>query len=1601
MEKLQQQLAKAEDYDFYKADELFCKLDLETFDDLQRSELMAFLPTILSEERFVLFERLLKLLQTIPYSQSYARRSYRAPQSVKLHSTRLMKFILWLKNHPAYDFYAVFEHNAKEGYASGVWQFVTKDKEPIMLRELFTYELALRLNAREARAEQYVRDILWKNGAHPLYTRELIRGILMSEHEEMHQLLANVLIAAKNQEGVRQVIAESIDEGSLKAQLTFMNVILEHDLLRFSSIVRAVDVWFGLGYDVSNRRQLQYVLETSYAALQDETIIEQLLESDSNLDIFIALWCIACRDINGVFDRTDALLTRADYVQQTMLYTLYNMEMTRPVYDVVSARMLQTDNLTTFMFGIRCVIRSFPYTYCYKDDDERKLVDNFFTEHPWLANDASTWLQKVQQMRAAFRGETYEVNSTPFTFLHATFERVSLFKLELLLALHVNDERHVRALATAVTKMSVNCRDYFYFFAPACLGDYDLLMPALKDRSATIRLDVVKKLQTLPIPFEQLKSYIPSLLALKSGEMRVAVIEMLKKRPLDEMESFAIELLQSKKEPVRLRTLELLVELKDQLAPRDWSSYIECPSEKEKGYLQLFEQQKTSFLDEPLEPLHYIMEPETDVYFTFKDFAEYDFKLLAEKLMALRALIEEHAEVAYTQRGYEQTVLIGERLTLAESTPEAPGSIDQLPLAEVWCDWLMTCELSVDDVYCYLYLKEISRNFYWGRRNLSQKCLALLNTYLPEERQDLLENLFDEAPYEQQVSTIMHYLVGDGDAPLQTTLHEHLESVAFDYVAFCSGMLRDLVVSCADVDLGMKDKDTPYTLLDISFFSAAFSEMGFYAHTMKPVTQYFYTASLYFERVEDYFNHIPLASILLAVANDMLTIDHLRRIVCMKKFAYMLELRAETVDLIDWYSCSEEVYEMIHALQTYVIEEELARGELEAKTTYLVSHIRKVPGIDYFIRLLKALGEEKLSRQWTYGVHTRKDSLSTLLERVELSEEDMGEESFAKLDAAGFTAERLIEAMFYNTTLIPFISRYIDWEGLEDVAWYFIAHTSEYNSDFEKAKIMEYSAIPATDFQRGAFDRAWFMTARTRLTAEQFDIVYNAAKYASSGSNHRRAQLYARATLGELDAEALRAEICDKRNKDKLRAYSLLPATMDEAKERYLFFQQFLKESRAFGAQRRASEAEAVEMAIFNLAQQAANGNTTQFMWQMEQERYRELEKWFTPQEIDDVQLYLVYEEQKVDVRIMKNGKALKSVPKKIAKQPDVLELLAAKKELTEQARRMRQQLERAMCEETVFDAQIVHSLLENPLFETLLRELIWCQNDKFYAIRDKQFVALDGSVVQVAGELQIAHPAHFYAAGNWRSWQRFVFEHGYKQPFKQVFRELYVPTEEEREVRFTNRFEGYQIQPTKAVALLKSRGWKASYDEAVRKISYRYNAITYIDFVYDYGTPGDVEAPTLRDICFYGRLTNKKMKLGDVAPVHFSEVMRDIDLVVSVAHAGEVDPEASHSTIEMRAVIAEEIIELFQLTNAEVKAPHIVLHGSLGNYTIHLGSGNVHQLGGAMIPVMAIPSQHRGRVFLPFVDEDPKTAEINAKLLLFADDGDINDPGIRGSIRS
>jgi hypothetical protein len=252
------------------------------------------------------------------------------------------------------------------------------------------------------------------------------------------------------------------------------------------------------------------------------------------------------------------------------------------------------------------------------------------------------------------------------------------------------------------------------------------------------------------------------------------------------------------------------------------------------------------------------------------------------------------------------------------------------------------------------------------------------------------------------------------------------------------------------------------------------------------------------------------------------------------------------------------------------------------------------------------------------------------------------------------------------------------------------------------------------------------------------------------------------------------------------------------------------------------------------------------------------------------------------------------------------------------------------------------------------------------------------------------------FEAQCWSDFQKDIFLKQLTQPFKQVFRELYLPNEDElKEQTLSRRYAGHQVQSKKAAALLKSRGWTASHEEGLQKVYYGEDIVATIYAAADWFSPADIEAPTIEYVRFENRKTFKPVSIDQIPKLIFSEVMRDVDLVVSVAHVGGVDPEASLSTVEIRYVIVDELLKLLKLENVILKGSHAQITGVHGEYTVHLGSGVVHKMGTGAINILPVHSGHRGRIFLPFMDSDPKSAEIISKIILLAEDKKLKDPSI------
>ena len=180
-----------------------------------------------------------------------------------------------------------------------------------------------------------------------------------------------------------------------------------------------------------------------------------------------------------------------------------------------------------------------------------------------------------------------------------------------------------------------------------------------------------------------------------------------------------------------------------------------------------------------------------------------------------------------------------------------------------------------------------------------------------------------------------------------------------------------------------------------------------------------------------------------------------------------------------------------------------------------------------------------------------------------------------------------------------------------------------------------------------------------------------------------------------------------------------------------------------------------------------------------------------------------------------------------------------------------------------------------------------------------------------------------------------------------------------------------------------------------LQKVYYKENIVARICALADWFSPSDAEEPTLEWVEFSDRRTYEALTIEKVPDLIYSEVMRDVDLAVSVAHCGGVDPETSHSTIEMRRAIVEFNLPLFGLKNVTLSGSHARIQGSRASYNVHLGSGVVHLEGGRMLMILPVHSQKRGKLFLPFVDEDPKTAEIMAKIVFLAEDKKIKDPSV------
>lgn len=707
---------------------------------------------------------------------------------------------------------------------------------------------------------------------------------------------------------------------------------------------------------------------------------------------------------------------------------------------------------------------------------------------------------------------------------------------------------------------------------------------------------------------------------------------------------------------------------------------------------------------------------------------------------------------------------------------------------------------------------------------------------------------------------------------------------------------------------------------------------------------------------------------------------------------------------------------------------ELERGDAVTVATSVAAYLSRSGGVATAVPALARLGKYKLVRGYNWKPSSKAAIYSVLIANSRPGQADTLEAFAAAAKKEAVTEERLIELAIYAPWWAPHVEHALGWPSLEEAVLWLRAHTkgsrgNMWDDDAREpweGRVSELTPIAWDSLGDGAVDRAWFERIYKKLGDKRWAVLYEAAKYASAGPGHTRARLFADAMLGDITEKELVTRITTKRHQDAVRALGLLEikpgdAGKKQVHSRFKVMQEMRRTSRKHGGSMlQASEKRAVEIGMENLARTAGYPDPLRLQWAMEIEEYADLAAGGNKLSVtvkDTVVTLAVDDEGEASLTAVKGGKELKSVPPAVKKDKKVAPLAERLTELRRQTSRVRQALEQAMCRADEFSGSELPTLFGHPILRTMIRTSVFVGTTKaggqVIGYPDKEGKVLRGLTgalepVKASDSLRLAHPIDFLSRGDWHDWQRECFKAERVQAFKQVFREVYVPVGAEKEgAARSTRYEGQQVQPRQALALFGTRGWVSRPEEGVQRTFHKERITARVGFMEGFATPADIDGLTVESVSFSRAGQYAELKISEIPARTFSEVMRDLDLVVSVAHRGGVDPEASQSTVEMRTSILRETCAVLALDNVRVEGQRALITGQLGEYAVHLGSGTIHRLPGGSVWVVPVHSQHRGRIFLPFADNDPKAAEVLSKVLMLSRDHEIKDPQILAQLRS
>ncbi|MDR0611782.1 MAG: DUF5724 domain-containing protein, partial [Planctomycetaceae bacterium] len=553
-----------------------------------RVELISF---FFGNENAKRFEKLWNRLTIATYQNGWYRRSFRTKIRTALYFEKGLDLINAFFKSTAIDFNLekylniyiksphknYFDTQAKDAFEENVCRQITAS---ILIQNI----IALDLDENDQFVTNRIKEVIYGENSSGILTKEIIRGILISRNEEAHQWVGNLLLATKLQEGLRQTIVEACDECSIEGFRYIIKIILDNNLERFSSIVRAIGSWMGLQTAEFRPNTIRKTLEIAADIISNKANIDQLLDSDDLIEIYVALWGIGLREIADTKKPLlDLIKSKKKYKQLAALHFLQQTNDHQLMKEVVFEMLDENDPelwiqlaaMTDLVLADEWRIRRIEILQnkinnqeenSDNDDDDIDL-DSYcrynisFGQYRTNNSEIRKIFVRLSQLAESTSKKVTRFEPDAF---NEGIRRLSannfirpMISCVVLLGSNDND---VQLLLPLIPKMDAHIK--VHFAALILTLDNPLHRKALIDLFCDPHLGryhdhITQKLNNIVLTLEEYET-LENTLRLKNAEIRLAIIKLLLKQPPKELQKSIERLLNSKEEQKRLAGLDLI-----------------------------------------------------------------------------------------------------------------------------------------------------------------------------------------------------------------------------------------------------------------------------------------------------------------------------------------------------------------------------------------------------------------------------------------------------------------------------------------------------------------------------------------------------------------------------------------------------------------------------------------------------------------------------------------------------------------------------------------------------------------------------------------------------------------------------------------------------------------------------------------------------------------------------------------------------------------------------------------------------------------------------------------------------------------------------------